>query len=144
VLQFMGCVEQRAVEIISEYLRTTALSSYMQNKQGASSKKALVVRHLSPTPGPKVPMTWNIEPVLDIEKVNEEEVLDIVPDEADNRPIDLRAFKVRIRRLHRAGPGLARGLRRAWHIVQRHSPFSAPPVPSRPVSLSRATCSGST
>ena len=137
----MGCVEQRAVEIISEYLRTTALSSYMQNKQGASSKKALVVRHLSPTPGPKVPMTWNIEPVLDIEKVNEEEVLDIVPDEADNRPIDLRAFKVRTRRLHRASwpaPSLA-------HCPEALTVLRSPrPVPSRPALLSRATCSGST
>jgi hypothetical protein len=99
VLQFMGCVEQRAVEIISEYLRTTALNTFLQNK-APNSKKSLVVRHLSPTPGPKIPMTWNMEPVLDIDAVREEDLLDAVPDEQEYRPIDLRVFKGNMAKLN--------------------------------------------
>ena len=99
VLQFMGCVEQRAVEIISEYLRTTALNTFITNK-APNSKKSLVVRHLSPTPGPKIPMTWSMEPVLDIDLVREDELLDAIPDDQDNRPIDLKLFKGNMQRLN--------------------------------------------
>jgi hypothetical protein len=54
VVDYLGCIEQRAVDIISEYLRVV---SSQQNTTGMSAK-LLANLPRSPTPGPSTPMKW--------------------------------------------------------------------------------------
>lgn len=65
VLDFMGCIEQRSVEIIQEYLRVT----------NALEKGPNLRRPGSPTPGPASPMKWPIEPVVDLADLEVEDLL---------------------------------------------------------------------
>lgn len=55
VLDYMAIIEQRAVDIISEYLR-----GHVKGPR-------------SPTPGPATPMHWPLESLLDLSLLNDEE-----------------------------------------------------------------------
>ena len=65
VLDFMGCIEQRSVEIIQEYLRVSNALEKVPNPRGPGS----------PTPGPSSPMKWAVEPVVDLADLEVEDLL---------------------------------------------------------------------
>ena len=77
VLAYLAIIEQRAVDIVSEYIRD-------HHKDGLPT---------SPTPGPMSPMLTNlgIGPLFDIREVNEEDLFDV--DDSDARPLDMVALK---------------------------------------------------
>ena len=72
----LGCIEQRAVDIIGEYLRMKAAT----DERGALN----VLR--SPTPGPHSPMVYPVEPVIDFTDLPDDH-------DEDENLIDLNAFK---------------------------------------------------
>jgi hypothetical protein len=84
VLDYMGCIEQRAVDIITDYLR---LMSQNDGNQGPRS----------PTPGPATPMLHCPEPVVELGEFSDEELLMDVANgndkDDDLKPIDLSQFK---------------------------------------------------
>lgn len=74
VLDYMGCIEQRAVDIISEYLRN---APDVVGTPGAGGVPVSVpYMHRSPTPGPKSPMVWPNEPMVDL--ADDKDIDDIV------------------------------------------------------------------
>lgn len=77
VMDYLGCIEQRAVDIITEYLhlhsvKDTALGSRIQAIKGGGAK--------SPTPGPPTPMNLSHrrEPLVDIADISDDEFLQAV------------------------------------------------------------------
>jgi len=83
VLEFLGCIEQRSVDVISEYLR-----------RQASGKPNFP---LSPTPGPASPMHMAAEqPHVDIDQLADEDLA--VDGEDDGRIVDLSSFKTKLKR----------------------------------------------
>lgn len=76
VVDYLGCIEQRAVDIIGEYLRMKAAT----DERGALN----VLR--SPTPGPHSPMVYPVEPVIDFTDLPDDH-------DEDENLIDLNAFK---------------------------------------------------
>jgi hypothetical protein len=101
VLEFLGCIEQRSVDVISEYLR-----------RQASGKPNFP---LSPTPGPASPMHMAAEqPHVDIDQLADEDLA--VDGEDDGRIVDLSSFKTKLKRrlvstlCGGVGCGLERGL----------------------------------
>ena len=81
VTDFLACVEQRAVDIISEYLRSKAVGPDANT------------RPRSPTPGPPSPMQFPLEPVIDFNELEDEDYLD---EDADNKLVDLEVFKEKL------------------------------------------------
>jgi hypothetical protein len=82
VSQFLACIEQRAVDIISEYLRMRAV--------GPEAAE----RPRSPTPGPASPSVFPLEPVIDFNELSDEDYL--AEDGDDNKLVDLRTFKEKL------------------------------------------------
>lgn len=87
VLEYMGCIEQRGVDIIAEYIQ------HAPNKPDIRS-----------TAGPSVPAHWNTEPMLDLNEVNEDDLMAVdsaaiavmsspTVEDADTKPVDLTAYK---------------------------------------------------
>jgi hypothetical protein len=70
VLDYLGCIEQRAVDIISEYLRVMNKDNMMATNLATSNSKlyqTLTSGIRSPTPGPATPMNWaKREPIVDV------------------------------------------------------------------------------
>mmetsp|Transcript_4424 Transcript_4424/g.9972 ORF Transcript_4424/g.9972 Transcript_4424/m.9972 type:complete len:584 (-) Transcript_4424:70-1821(-) len=124
VVDYLGCIEQRAVDIISEYLRVV---SAQQTANGLSTKMPTNLPR-SPTPGPSTPMKWQSGrggggPFVDLTDLSDDEYmvdgplenseavtfgLDTVAElpttnagpsaESDNKPIDLSAYKSKLQR----------------------------------------------
>jgi hypothetical protein len=57
VVDYLGCIEQRAVDIISEYLRVINSNAAGGVPNGGAGKMFATMPR-SPTPGPSSPMTW--------------------------------------------------------------------------------------
>jgi hypothetical protein len=124
VVDYLGCIEQRAVDIISEYLRVTnsAANAPGPNKQNLPR---------SPTPGPPSPMNWRGArgggggPFVDLADLSDDEFLNESADamdkappagtagtlafaspggtnamnmESDNKPVDLSTYKSKLSR----------------------------------------------
>mmetsp|Transcript_21773 Transcript_21773/g.36408 ORF Transcript_21773/g.36408 Transcript_21773/m.36408 type:complete len:631 (+) Transcript_21773:133-2025(+) len=88
VVDYLGCIEQRAVDIISEYLRVI---NAQNAATGASNKFGTMPR--SPTPGPSTPMTWRMGgktnysiPYVDLADISDDEFMNDAP-LADDKPI---------------------------------------------------------
>jgi len=100
VLEYLGCIEQRSVDIISEYLRRQA-----EGKINAP---------LSPTPGPSSPSRFGLpqynttggtapmqaiavtsSPTVDLDALGEDELND---NDEDGRIIDLGSFKSKLKK----------------------------------------------
>ena len=82
VMDFMGCVEQRAVDIISEYLRSKPLD------HGALPGSA------SPTPGPASPMHYPSDTNVSFEALDDD---DFLLEAGDNEVmVDLSSFRNRL------------------------------------------------
>jgi hypothetical protein len=84
VLDFLGCIEQRSVDIIGEYLRLKA------SEGGANLPR-------SPTPGPSSPLAFPVkmEPIMDFNDIADEDFLD-TEGEGENKLVDLNMFKKRL------------------------------------------------
>lgn len=90
VLEYMGCIEQRAVDIIAEYMHKSS------NRHDIRS-----------TAGPLSPVHWSTEPMVDLNYVNEDELVgldsgsamtniissDNSNDDFDTKPVDLSLYK---------------------------------------------------
>ena len=86
VLDFLGCIEQRSVDIIGEYLR-------MRAAEGGAGTKNLPT---SPTPGPGSPVVFPAsEPVIDFNELNDDDYLE-PGDGEDNKLVDLATFKAKL------------------------------------------------
>ena len=79
VLDYMGAVEQRAVDIIGEHIKT-------HGGQGGPR---------SPTPGPSSPMQWPVTTNVDLPDFGEDDLF-VEGEEMDSKPIDLNTFKERL------------------------------------------------
>ena len=83
VSQFLACIEQRAVDIISEYLRMRAVGPEATD------------RPRSPTPGPASPSVFPLtEPVIDFNELSDDDYL--AEDGDDNKLVDLKTFKEKL------------------------------------------------
>lgn len=82
ILDFLGCIEQRSVDIIGEYLRLKA------SEGGADLPR-------SPTPGPSSPMVFPVDPVMDFNEIGDEDFMD-TDGEAENKLVDLNLFKQKL------------------------------------------------
>lgn len=78
VLDYMGVVEQRAVDIIAEYIK-------MGQFNGPRS----------PTPGPSSPMQWPATTAVDLPEFDDDELF-LDGEELDSKPIDLTTFKEKL------------------------------------------------
>lgn len=78
VLDYMGAVEQRAVDIIAEYIK-------MGQFNGPRS----------PTPGPSSPMQWPATTAVDLPEFDDDELF-LDGEEVDSKPIDLTTFKEKL------------------------------------------------
>mmetsp|Transcript_24835 Transcript_24835/g.25462 ORF Transcript_24835/g.25462 Transcript_24835/m.25462 type:complete len:515 (-) Transcript_24835:112-1656(-) len=78
VLDYMGAVEQRAVDIIAEYIK-------MGQFNGPRS----------PTPGPSSPMQWPATTAVDLPEFDDDELF-LDGEELDSKPIDLSTFKEKL------------------------------------------------
>jgi hypothetical protein len=89
VLDYMGCIEQRCVDIIAEYI------DHAPNKPDFRS-----------TAGPSAPVHWNASPMLDLNEVNEDDYLAVetnpaagsavsnsVSEDVEAKPVDLANYK---------------------------------------------------
>lgn len=125
VLEYLGCIEQRAVDIISEYLRVTK-DNHGRPGTGSVPTHTSVSKPQpgarSPTPGPSSPMrlrssmegalmghnnnnNTNI-PMVDVNNLTEDDLLDGSNDSGglsggvdnDSKPVDLNLFKNKLHR----------------------------------------------
>ncbi|CAE7555569.1 ODA1 [Symbiodinium microadriaticum] len=79
VLDYMGAVEQRAVDIIGEHIKTHGIAGGPR----------------SPTPGPSSPMQWPATTNVDLPDFDDDELF-VDGDEGDSKPIDLGTFKEKL------------------------------------------------
>lgn len=91
VLEYMGCIENRAVDIIAEYTL---------HEPGKHNIRA--------SAGPGSPVRWSVDPLVDFNESVEEKLIATIEnkdtlnsvnnqaDEVDNKPVDLQAFKKNI------------------------------------------------
>jgi hypothetical protein len=103
VLEFMGCIENRAVDIISDYLRLGLEDGAGAGAGGPAGQH----RNRSPTPGPPSPMKWPVEPIIDVAEFSEDEFLleanfptsggAGTGDEAD-KPVNLSMYKEKLKK----------------------------------------------
>jgi len=84
ILDFLGCIEQRSVDIIGEYLRLKASESGADNLPR------------SPTPGPHSPVLFPSEPVIDFNELGDEDFLVETDGELENKLVDLAVFKQKL------------------------------------------------
>ena len=87
-MDFLGCIEQRSVDIIGEFLRMKAVEG------GANAPR-------SPTPGPGSPMVFpHTEPVIDFGELHDEDYLAEQVDGGgdDNKLVDLNIFKEKLKK----------------------------------------------
>lgn len=91
VLEFMGCIEHRAVSIISNYLRVVSKDP-MSNEAFTGPR--------SPTPGPPTAMTWRGagEPMVDLTTLSDDDLYDEAGGGADEKVLDLNTFKDKLHR----------------------------------------------
>ncbi len=79
VLDYLGCIEQRAVDIISEYLRVMSKDNNLTANLAQSNAKlhqTLTSGIRSPTPGPNTPMNWHRRsPTVDLGELQEDDFL---------------------------------------------------------------------
>mmetsp|Transcript_21419 Transcript_21419/g.31018 ORF Transcript_21419/g.31018 Transcript_21419/m.31018 type:complete len:515 (+) Transcript_21419:73-1617(+) len=80
VLDYMGAVEQRAVDIIGDYIRF-----HGGHTEGPRS----------PTPGPSSPMQWPATTNVELPEFDEDELF-VDRDDLDSKPIDLGTFKEKL------------------------------------------------
>lgn len=73
VVDYLGCIEQRAVDIISDYLRVTG----GKPSGGTGINKFTGGGARSPTPGPSTPMNWrkSREPLVDLAELSDDEFM---------------------------------------------------------------------
>lgn len=90
VLEFMGCIEQRAVDIVSNYLRVVA-------KEGTNFETPAP---RSPTPGPSTRMSWRgngtgfTKDNVDFGIISDDDLdLENIP---EDKPLDLENFKTKL------------------------------------------------
>ncbi|CAM9679020.1 unnamed protein product, partial [Ectocarpus fasciculatus] len=83
VLDYLGAVEHRAVDIIADYLKVSQQSNSME-----------VTR--SPTPGPSSPFHWPMDPFVIPPELHEDAV--IGDDDNEAKPVDINHFKERLSR----------------------------------------------
>lgn len=83
VLDFMGAIEQRAVEIINDYLKH-------QNRMD-------VGRIRNPVTGPSTPMKWPGQSLVELPEFMDEDILGDA-EELDSKPVDLSTFKDKLHR----------------------------------------------
>jgi hypothetical protein len=81
VLDYMGAVEQRAVDIIAEYIKT-------HGNEGLRS----------PTPGPSSPMQWPSATRVDLPEFEDNDELFNEVENEDSKPIDLNTFKDKLKK----------------------------------------------
>ena len=81
VLDYMGAVEQRAVDIIAEYIKT-------HGNDGLRS----------PTPGPSSPMQWPSTTRVDLPEFEDNDDLFNDVENEDSKPIDLHTFKEKLKK----------------------------------------------
>lgn len=98
VLDYMGCIEQRAVDIIAEYIRYSRHIGQVASNPNTPGAATAAIGPRSPTPGPSTPMQWPMESMVDIADFNEEELLAEGPGEEDNKPVDLNAYLDRMKK----------------------------------------------
>jgi chromosome segregation ATPase len=125
VLDYLGCIEQRAVDIISEYLRMMSTKEAGGNNNPAANNANMNRTLLkSPTPGPSTPMNWQRrEPLVEIGDLSDDEFLQGIEappinagnatnssafietaamvagnTDNDNKPVDLSLFKTKLQR----------------------------------------------
>jgi len=102
VLDYLGCIEQRAVDIISEYLHIMntkdAANGNITGKLtvGASGPR-------SPTPGPSTPMVWHSrDPLVELGNISDDDLLNDTEgnakDAEENKVVDLSTFKSKLQR----------------------------------------------
>ena len=84
----MGSIEQRALDIISDYLRAT-------QDPGATASQ----RHMSPTPGPTSPMNWPTETKVPVDEFDDDDIFtEGAETEGESKPIDIDAFKEKMKK----------------------------------------------
>lgn len=99
VLECMGYIEQRMVDIISAYLRVTNGDSGSNNSISSAAGPHLAPPLRSPGTGPVTPMHWTADPLVDVNELSEDELLDgSDAGEPDSKPIDLNTYKDRLQR----------------------------------------------
>lgn len=81
VLDFLGCVEQRAVEIINDYLR-------LQANPHDHARSA--------TPGPSSPFHWPMDPLVVPPELHEDALINGTEVDDNDKPVDLRTFKEKL------------------------------------------------
>jgi coiled-coil domain-containing protein 63/114 len=81
VLDYMGAVEQRAVDIIAEYIKS-------HGNEGLRS----------PTPGPSSPMQWPSSTRVDLPEFEDNDELFNEVENEDSKPIDLNTFKDKLKK----------------------------------------------
>ena len=81
VLDYMGAVEQRAVDIIAEYIKS-------HGNEGLRS----------PTPGPSSPMQWPSATRVDLPEFEDNDELFNEVETEDSKPIDLNTFKDKLKK----------------------------------------------
>lgn len=102
VLDYLGCIEQRAVDIISEYLHI--MNTRDAAAGGVTGKLTLGnAGPRSPTPGPNTPMVWHgREPLVELGNISDDDLLNDnegnVKDADDNKLVDLSSFKTKLQR----------------------------------------------
>ncbi len=103
VLDYLGCIEQRAVDIISEYLHI--MHSRETATGGLAAKMYLTGGGpRSPTPGPSSPMVWHgREPHVELDNISDDDLLydndgGAAKDAEDSRPVDLSSYKSKLQR----------------------------------------------
>lgn len=98
VLDYLGCIEQRAVDIISEYLRAQSNNNIHHHHKG------LTHNNRSPTPGPSSPTNWfgANEPFINLDELSDDDLLDGIESSTNandnDKPVDLRNFKTKLQK----------------------------------------------
>jgi len=83
VLDFMGAIEQRAVEIINDYLK------YQSRIDGGRTR--------NPVTGPSTPMKWPGESLVELPEFGDDDLLGDA-EEVESKPVDLSTFKDKLHR----------------------------------------------
>lgn len=102
VLDYLGCIEQRAVDIISEYLHI--MNTRDAAAGGVTGKLTLGnAGPRSPTPGPSTPMVWHgRETMVELGNISDDDLLNDnegnAKDADDNKLVDLSSFKTKLQR----------------------------------------------
>jgi hypothetical protein len=97
VLDYLGCIEQRAVDIISEYLHI--INTREANQGPGAHMRITGGGPRSPTPGPSSPMVWHgREPLVELDCISDDDLLEEGREGEDNKPVDLSSYKTKLQR----------------------------------------------